>query len=219
MKKTTVWDKLWYVFVAAMALMILIPYGYVAYGLIFGFPDEDMDYLSWETDVSVDEPWINEAFEIEISNVQIGDVDANNLRPCEIIMKVKNHDVVTHRSSRDLMTFVQYESDSVDAYRGSHETTEPDEAGEKPKKAVKKIMEIWTDLYEEGGNKKIIKHGLTSFFVEKGKTAFFVYQASVPETTEYMTLTLQVSTNKKHNNQYRREYILNINDYLNDTAE
>ena len=56
MKKTTVWDKVWYVFIAAMALLIVIPYGYVTYGLIWEFPGENPDYLSWDTDVSVDEP-------------------------------------------------------------------------------------------------------------------------------------------------------------------
>ena len=219
MKQSTIWDKIWYVFIAAMVLLIVIPYGYVAYGLIGEFPGENPDYLSWDVDVSVDEPWINEAFEIEISDVQIGNADENGMRHCEFILKVVNHDVVTHRSSRDLMTFVQYESDSVDAYRGSHGTTEPDEVGEKPEKTVKKVMEIWTNLHEQDGNNKIIEHGLPYLFIEKGKTAFYVYQASVSESVEYITLTLQVHNNKKHTQQYRREYILNVDDYLNDTAE
>ena len=42
---------------------------------------------------------INEAFEIEISDVQIDNADENGMRHCEFIMKVVNHDVVTHRSS------------------------------------------------------------------------------------------------------------------------
>ncbi len=219
MKNSTVWDKVWYVFLAAVGLMFLIPFLTTVYWFIFGIPDADTDYLSWDTEVSVEEPWINEAFEIEITNVQIGSIDENGMRPCEIIMKVVNHDIVTHRSSRDLMTFSHYKSDSIDAYRGGHGSRDADEIGEKPEETVKNVMEIWTDIYEQNSNEKIIEHGLTSLFVEKGRTAFFVYQASVPETVEDMTLTLQVCANKKHNEQYRREYIINIEDYLNEVTE
>lgn len=221
MKKFT----LWHGFLIAVALIIVIPYGYIAYGLIWGFPDSDTVYLNkWGEHLTAEQIWEEDnKFRIQICDVAIENSDEAGMKSCVVTLNVENKDIVTHRKSRDFMTFLHYEQDGENAYRGYHGTTEEQDRQYvvKPEDKVANLMEIWINasVPDSYGNYVLVREmRKDSLLVPKGHNGTYQYQVLIPENSSSIELSLSVSANKKHTKQYRKFYILYPADYLNEVA-
>ena len=227
MKKTTIWDKLWYGFVAAVILMFLIPFLVTIYWAIFGLPEtpfpvylnKDAGQESFSIPLSAGEVWEEDDFTLQLSDVQIGEVDENGMRLCEITVQIENENIVTYKSSRKLMGFVHYNRDSEDAYRGSMGTVEEWERENtiELEKHVKDIMEIWVDTgvwLTEHEYQALPRNELTEWYVPKGAEAIYRYQMMIPENALAVDVTFQILVDRKNNEQYWKEYRFNPADYI-----
>ena len=227
MKKTTVWDKLWYVFLVFLGLMFLIPFLTTAYWMIVGFPEtpfpvylnKDVGKESFSVPLSVGEDWEEDGFTVQLSDVQIGEIDENGMRLCEFTVQMKNENMVTCKNSRKLKGFVHFNRDSEHAYRQAAGYTEEwkKENTTKPEKPVKDIMEVYfgMSIQVEKNTWHTPKNSEPAqLLIPKGAEAVYRYQIMISEDPIAVEPYFQIFVDKNKNEQYLKKYQFNPADYI-----
>lgn len=227
MRQSTIWDKIWYVFVVAVVLLFSTPFLVAIHWLIFGVPNTPAPvYLNrdagedlFSNPLSVGQTWEEDDFTLLLSDVKVNKANEKGMRLCEITVQIENKNIVTHKSSRKLVGFVHHNRDSEHAYRGTMGTVEEWERENttKPEKHVKDLMEIWM-----GTGAWVLEHEyqglprseLAEWYIPKGEKAVYRYQMMIPEDALAIDITFQMLVDRKKNEQYWKEYRFNPADYV-----
>lgn len=217
------------ILIAMVAIPILLYAGLAIY--IHVTPEPEPVYLGHsDGDLQLGQVWEEEgAFQIQMTDVVIGDVDENGIRQCEAVFQVTNENVVAHKKSNTMLVY-QFAKDSDNAYRITHGSynheermAKIDEEYEEYRSRLKDVMEIWfraeAMIDKDGVWKDQVKSTeLSELAIEKGETATFRYGFTIRESVKHLRFHFNVLASKNHSEQYHGWYIANVDDILSDQA-
>ena len=210
------------ILIAIICIPLLLFAGVVLYVAIV--PEPTVTYLGHsDGDLELGDVWNEEdAFQIKVVDVIIGEVDETGRRQCEAILEVKNENVVAHKHSSGMQIY-KFAKDSEHAYRISHGSYQLEEKLEKIETyfepydgKLSNVMEIWFSVHDNIEVDGVIydtiedSNELKQFVVEKGQVATFRYGFTAREHLDVLQMNIKVLASKNHDQQYTGYYKVNV---------